>query len=1350
MAAKKEYNIGLDIGTTSVGWSVVEADNQKVMRKGNKALWGVRLFEEATTAEARRTARSTRRRYDRRRERIKLLQDEFSEEINKVDEKFFQKLDESKYVENDIKNKKIILTKEEKRELKDYQNKYKTIYHLRDELINNPEKKDIRLVYLAIHHIIKYRGNFLYQNSNFNIDKVDIKDKLNELFYVLSNNIQELEIPEDYADIIDLSLLENDLLKETKNDVKASLINDLSDLTNKNFAIELGKLMVGNKGNINKLLMLESDNKVEISFSGTDYDDKYEEYQETLGENIEILDILKQVYDCIFLKKIFKGNKNTSISSLMVKYFEEHKNDLKFLKELFRNNRELYNKIFRTKKDLCLYEKYITNKIDYDEFKKEVNKLLEELFSHEEVLIEQSLLDEYNLQIKEKIENGNFLPRITTTDNGKYPYQLNKSELIKIIEKQGKYYPFLLDKVEDNKTYKIVKLLEFRIPYYVGPLVSEKRSKNSWLERKINNVKITPYNFDDVVDKEKTAEKFIKRMISHCTYLLNEYALANNSILYSKFKVMNELKQIRVDDGTKENSGKLSLKFQQRLLEDFFMKTSGTITEKKLKNFLKISGEYSGYDDLKITGYSADGKFANNMQSYVDFFGENGIFAGTDYDEEDAEKIIEWITIFEDKDILEKKVRDNYSKLSENQIKKVLVKKYSGWGSLSKKLLKTKYYKDKETELYKSILDLMYETENNFMQIINDDKYNFQEMIQEFNNNEENKKLNYSMVDELATSPATKRGIYQALKVVEELVDYIGYEPKNISIEMARSEEEKVRKDSRKDYIKKLYDSCKSSIDDYKKLKHELDSHEITSQRLFLYFIQEGKCLYSGTPLNIEDIENQSLYEIDHIIPRSLIKDDSIDNKALVLRKCNQEKKASYVLPSQFRTEHQIEWWKRLKDNHLMSAKKFYHLTRKKYDEDDINGFINRQLVETRQITKHVANILKNLHKDTNIIYLKADLSRNYREKYDLFKFRDINDYHHAHDAYLAAVLGEYKEKFMKRKINFDMVKELNSKIVEMDDGKRKNLRFGYVINSLDENLNDIDLKISENLVDSETGEVLFAAHEFNKRVEDTLYRNDIMVSRKTEIRTGAFYKETIYKKGKGIIPIKLSMPTDIYGGYSNTNTKKLMLIEYNENQRKIIGLPMALDARNNDAEINDYIKNQIILKKNSTFKIKKCIIPFETEIIYNNQNVYIKGYSIGHKNCEISNALQLKITKDKMKCWKYALQYLLNDKKQYIDFAEKYVNDIYNFLINIELFPLFNKELDKIRNKVNFEDLNLNQQRKIISELFKMFHCNSVNANLSEFGLGDRIGRLSGYNIKNGIIISKSVTGIRESRYEF
>ena len=1350
MATKKEYNIGLDIGTTSVGWSVVETDNQKVMRKGNKALWGVRLFEEATTAESRRMQRSTRRRYDRRRERIKLLQEEFSEEINKVDKNFFQKLKESKYVENDKINKKIVLTKEEKQELKDYQNKYKTIYHLRDELINNPEKKDIRLVYLAIHHIIKYRGNFLYQNANFNIDNLDIKDKLNELFSILSNNIQELEIPEDYINIIDFDELEADLLKDTKNDVKALLIDNLTELTNKSFATEFGKLMVGNKGNINKLLMLETDNKIEISFSGTDYDDKYEEYQEALGENIEILDILKQIYDCIFLKKIFKGNKNTSISSLMVKSFEQHKKDLNFLKELFKDNRELYNEIFRTKKDLCLYEKYITNKIDCDEFRKEINKLLESLFSDEN--IKQNLLDEYNLEVKERIENGTFLPRITTTDNGKYPYQLNKSELIKIIENQGKYYPFLLNKLNDNKTYKIVKLLEFRIPYYVGPLVSEKRSENSWLERKINNVKITPYNFDDVVDKEKTAEKFIKRMISHCTYLLDEYALANNSILYSEFKVMNELKQIRVNDR------KLELKFQQQILEDFFKKTSGTITERKFKNYLISTGEYSMEGgSFRITGYSADGKFANNMQSYVDFFGENGIFAGTDYGLENAEEIIEWITIFEDKDILEKKVRDNYSKLNENQIKKVLAKKYSGWGSLSKKLLKTKYYKDKATELYKSILDLMYETDKNFMQIINDDKYNFQEMIKKFNNKEENKKLNYSIVEELATSPATKRGIYQALKVVEELVDYIGYEPKNISIEMARSEEEKVRKDSRKDYINNLYKGCKDSIENYKKLKHELDSHEITSQRLFLYFIQEGKCLYTGTPLNIEDIENQSLYEIDHIIPRSLIKDDSIDNKALVLKECNQDKKASYVLPSKFRNSKQKTWWKHLKDNGLMAAKKFHNLIREKYNEEDINGFINRQLVETRQITKHVANILNNLYKDTNVIYLKADLSHNYREKYDLFKFRDINDYHHAHDAYLAAVLGEYKEKFMKRKINFDMVKELNSKIVEMDEGKRRNLRFGYVINSLDENLNDIVLKVSEKLVDNETGEVLFDAHEFNKRVEDTLYRNDILISKKVEFRSGELYNQTKNRKGGAGVPLKATMPTELYGAYTRLNPAYAVLIKINKKgkeSQRLVGFPIYLINKSEDI-INNYYKKLLNLSNNDSFELGKKHIPFFSIINWDNQIGSLVGAS---ETIEVCNAIEFNFDKNFMKTHKYTL------KKVY---DKKYTKDVANYEYNLDeiityivdkieskyhLYSNLISDLKDMVNYRNYEIYDIETKENIIKQLFNLLKFNSTNANFKFLNqkYSSAFGKKNHRIIEHATIISKSVTGIRESKYEF
>ena len=1336
----RNYNIGLDIGTTSVGFSVVDDENYKIIRKGNKALWGVSLFEEAKTAEERRNFRSTRRRYDRRRYRIKLLQEEFNDEINKIDKNFFQKLQESKYNEKDNQNKKIKLTKEEKNLIKQYNDKYKTIYHLRDRLIKDSSKEDIRLVYLAIHHIIKYRGNFLYSNASFNTNNLNIKEKVKEFLDSIQNNVIKLEIPEDYETIIDLNKLSDLLLSPSKNDIKVGIKEIFLNLTNKQFSTELGKALVGNNFSINKLFMLDlEDVKLEINFNGTDYDDKYNELENLLGEKIESLELLKELYDTIFLKRLFKGSNNSSISQLMVQRYNQHKKDLQLLKGLFNNNRKLYNQLLRTEKEPCLYELYINNKKTNEDFIKELKKLLEKLFSSDSK-IEQQYIDEYELSMKDRMDNGDFLPRITDTENGKYPYQLNKDELIKIIENQGKYYPFLLNKTGDG-TYRIVKLLEFKIPYYVGPLVSSEKSDFAWMERKVDNVKITPYNFDEVIDKEKTAEKFIKRMISHCTYLLDEYALPNNSIYYSRYKVLNELKQIKVNDKILTNNQ------QQQIIKELFEKTNGTITNKKFIDYLHNQSDFKMYDEITVRGYSADNKFANNLQSYYDFFGPNGIFEGTDYKEEDADQIIEWVSIFDDKDILENKVRNAYSDLSDKKIKAILTKKYSGWGNLSKKLLSTKYYKDKETETYKSILDLMQETDENFMQIINNDEYNFQKMIRENNKIKETDKITYDVVEPLATSPATKKGIYQALKIVYEIVNYMGYEPKNIMIEMARSEEEKKRKDDRKKYFQELYKKQSKEIDNYNKLIKELNEHEIDNQKLFLYFIQEGKCLYSGRPLNIEDLKS---YEIDHIIPRTLIKDDSIDNKALVIRECNQKKAASYVLPREYRNEQNKKWWTRLKKIGLISPKKFHNLVRDKYSDEDIAGFINRQLVETRQITKHVANILNNYYKNTKVVYLKANLSHNYRERYDLFKFRDINDYHHAHDAYLAAVLGKYKEKYMKRNINFEMVKELNDRLREL--GQYKSLKYGYVINSLDDNVSDIVNDIINNLVDEKTGEVLFDAHEFNKIVEDTLYRNDILVSRKTEIRSGKFFKETIYPKGKGNIAIKENMPVDLYGGYSNMETSYLCLVKYKE-KTKLIGIPINIavkSVKDNLVKVN-FIKEHLKLKGNEDVTILKDKIPYEIELLYKNQNVYVKGYSIKNKVCEISNARQLKIKKDYMIKWSKALAYMLNNIKEYEADALKYSDDIIKYLLSLESeYTLFANEIKKIKASLDLSVLTLQDKQKIIIELFKLFHCNSVNANLSAYNLGDRIGRLSGNNITTGIIINKSSTGIKESFYEF
>lgn len=1360
MSTVKKYNIGLDIGTTSVGWAVVESDTQKIIRKGKqenrKALWGVRLFDEASTAEGRRGFRSTRRRYDRRRSRIKLLQEEFKEEINKVDSNFFVKLKESKYNEKDTVNKSILLTADEKEKVKEYNSRYKTIYHLRDRLIKDSSREDIRLVYLAIHHIIKYRGNFNQAGENFDVNNLNIEEKLSEVFDTLYENVTSLSLIDCYSDCLDYKRISQIILNKQKSDAKVDLKKELSDITsNNNFATEFGKLIVGNKFSIKKLFMLEEiDSKLSISFDGTDFEEKHSELIDTFGDEVVFsLSVLKELYDMVFLKKIFKGSSNVSLSSLMVEKYNQHSNDLKFLKQLFKYDRNIYKKFFKTKKELCIYDKYVHNKISYAELKSELEKYIPIVLDKVEPISELNINCSLVL---ERIKNEEFLPRITDTENGKYPYQLNKSELIKIIENQGKYYPFLLDKVGD--TYKLVKLLEFKIPYYVGPLVSSDRSNFAWMERKVDNVPITPYNFDEVVDKELTAEKFIKRMISHCTYLLAEYALPNNSILYSKFKVMNELKQIKV------NGNKLTNEQQNQVFNELFLNNSGSITDSKFKKYLYSSSEFKMFGtDISVTGYSGDGRFANNMQSYNDFFGENGIFADTSYNEDDAEQIIEWITIFEDKDILENKVRSSYSELSDDKVKNILGKKYSGWGSLSKKLLKTVYYVDKASGIKKSILDLMEETSDNFMQIINNDEYGFQNMIKEFNVFSNVSRLDYdSMVDVLATSPANKRGIWQALKVVDEIIKYMGYDPEYIVIEMARGEDaKKNRKDDRVKYLLKLYNAAKDITNDYNKLISELKDYEkndkkLDTEKLYLYYLQEGKCLYCGKSIDIENL-NGTNYEVDHILPRTLLKDNSWDNKALVCRCHNQVKGASLVLPYEFRNnELTKKLWERLKTNGLLSSKKLYRLTRKEYSDEDIQGFINRQIVETRQITRHVANIISNLYSKSKVIYLKASYSHDYRMKYHLYKFREINDYHHAHDAYLAAVLGEYREKHMKRNINFEFVKKMNERLWNLD--KKKDLYYGYAINCLDKDVADIVYEISKEIVDRETGEVLFDVERFNKVVEDTLYRNDILVSRRVEIRNGQFFKQTIYSKGIGNVKLKGNMPTELYGGYSNIETSYLCLVKF-KNKMKLIGIPLQVALIEN-RDINfksNYIMEHLKLKSIVDFEILIDRIPFDSLYNHKGQDVYVKGYSVANRVCEVSNAHQLKIPKDKMMQVKDLLHVVLNgcSINSIPNFTEeKSVRDAIDFINYLYLckkeFPLFEKEIIKIEESINLEKCSFEELSKVITEILKIYHCNSVNGNLKDFGLGDRIGRLSGVNIDGSNFKFKSVTGIKECNYEF
>ena len=103
MENKKNF-LGLDIGTNSVGWAVTD-DEYKLRKYKNNLMWGVHLFDEAQQSADRRTFRTARRRLDRRKQRVALLQEFFAPEILKTDPYFFMRLKESALLPEDSEHR---------------------------------------------------------------------------------------------------------------------------------------------------------------------------------------------------------------------------------------------------------------------------------------------------------------------------------------------------------------------------------------------------------------------------------------------------------------------------------------------------------------------------------------------------------------------------------------------------------------------------------------------------------------------------------------------------------------------------------------------------------------------------------------------------------------------------------------------------------------------------------------------------------------------------------------------------------------------------------------------------------------------------------------------------------------------------------------------------------------------------------------------------------------------------------------------------------------------------------------------------------------------------------------------
>ena len=86
-----DYDLGLDLGSGSVGWAAVGKEHELLNVNGHPAL-GVNLFDECRSEKERSLHRRMRRRYFRRHIRFESLRSLFSKEMEGTDPFFFSRI----------------------------------------------------------------------------------------------------------------------------------------------------------------------------------------------------------------------------------------------------------------------------------------------------------------------------------------------------------------------------------------------------------------------------------------------------------------------------------------------------------------------------------------------------------------------------------------------------------------------------------------------------------------------------------------------------------------------------------------------------------------------------------------------------------------------------------------------------------------------------------------------------------------------------------------------------------------------------------------------------------------------------------------------------------------------------------------------------------------------------------------------------------------------------------------------------------------------------------------------------------------------------------------------------------
>lgn len=966
-----DYTLGLDIGIGSIGAAIITDKKVEYM--------GVRIFKTADLAKTQRKIRGQRRNLSRKSWRKQQLRDAF---------------DDFKILTNDEMNQQGYLCyTTNKGDI--HPPIDRTVYHLRKRALYEQVTK--RELLLCLYNILQARGHFLDKGTDFNWDNVSFDDYSQSFFEVCD---EYLELSEKQKNEIKKELLGKVFEKKIEfKDLKkavSSLKIEIEDEQEK-ILYEIIRLVMGYKANVG---LISTDFLVETgkTLSVMDFKESEDEVPPVAEEFIELYDIAR-------IHQVMKGGKN-------------------YLCEIAVDKIDKYDDVVN---------KFGTNSPEFEEMKKGIAAVSKKSNKHYRV--------------------------VKNLDNS-YPNGLYIKEAYAILEKQSEFYP------EINKTFIEICLdiISAKIPYYIGPL--NENAKNSWVKKggKFKYSYSYSMNNNKPIDDIESIKIWKDRLRPQCTYLPEFKALPKGSFLAETFNIVNELNILQAEDNNDERYP-LTHKDKALIFNNLFLQKDEVLYD-EVKSILGLK-----YYGTKKTS-SGQLKFNNKYTLYLSLIKILPELKLNSIDEifKEKEKVNRIEQILLDLNLYSEK---------ESKIEIFQKAPYNYSFEISKKLSKLKsnsFYNYSKEFIFDepmnkngdTLMSLLFENNkksrpNEQMTLINNavdqngKKRDFIANKYKAKLKANDGMLNYSLLmngdKPVLPMPRTVvRALNECMKLYNEIIKMYGV-PNRVVIETARDFPDfqvvKTKNAKLYDLGENLYKDINRQLKEedtkkeYKKYYHLATWNQIkpyfakNKLKIKLYLTQMGMDMLTGKAIDITDLDN---YQIGHILPQGF-GDDSIDNKMLISKTENglQDNRLplEYIAsPENLGRENKIilsDYIKRvnaLYDMKLISEKKYKMLT---MEETELDGFINRNLVDTRYIIREfmaMLNAFNEYHKyDTHIVALKSAYTNLYRKAFYLTKVREDGDQHHALDAALVAIADKTLSAYYK---NYDSYNPMKSK--EGDD----------------------------------------------------------------------------------------------------------------------------------------------------------------------------------------------------------------------------------------------------------------------------------------------------------------------------